>query len=221
MMMAHFGALPQEVAEAAREKESQVHAWEPGLTSAPSSSMARLTRRSARSGCGGGGGGRRDLDMCAFKTCSVLPGRDRWMKRRNKRLATSWTDKLVSFIAWGTFKSGRIMRYLMHFWPYLGQQNLAWPQWLTVLPLKAGSKCDLGSIKSIGHRNATIPLSFKSCQAPEMARSIWRWLGNLIGVWHVNIKSRTWRMYKNTYMESFNMSWFLWNGGPQSKSWRS
>jgi hypothetical protein len=39
------------------------------------------------------------------------------MKQRKERLATSLTltEKLVSFIACGTFMSGQFLRYLMHF----------------------------------------------------------------------------------------------------------
>ena len=46
------------------------------------------------------------------------------MKQRNERLATSSTEKFVSFIASGTFMSGQFLRYLMHFWTLSGSTEL-------------------------------------------------------------------------------------------------
>ena len=99
-----------------------VHAQEPGLTTAPSSLIAQSRRRSAGSGCGGGG--RRDPNVYAFIPFSVLLGRDCWMKQHKERSATSSAEKFVSFIASGTFMSGRFLRYLMHCWTLSGSTEL-------------------------------------------------------------------------------------------------
>jgi hypothetical protein len=107
------------VAEAVREKESQAtiaHAREPGLTIVPSSLMAWLIHRSAQLGCGGGGG--RDPNACAFRpfTLQSLTGEG--------SLDEATQGKLVSFIASGTFMSGRFLRYLMHFRSSSGSTEL-------------------------------------------------------------------------------------------------
>ena len=95
------------------------------------------------------------------------------MKQRTKRLATSLTEKFVSFIACETFKSGWLMRHLMHFLTISGLTELD----LTIVADNSttwtASECNSGFIESIGHRNATILLCFGGCQMPKMARSIW------------------------------------------------
>ena len=91
-----------------------VHAREPGSTTrVPSTLMARLPSCSARPGRGG-----RDNNACAFKPSSVLPGRDRWIKQRKERLATSLTEKLVSFIACGlvVILAGSVCNVWDFFW---------------------------------------------------------------------------------------------------------
>ncbi len=88
----------------------------------PMTSMARLQSCLAQSG--GVGGGRRGPNTCAFKPATILPGRDCRMKQHKVRLATSLSEKLESFIACGTFMSGRLMRSLMTFSTLAGSTEL-------------------------------------------------------------------------------------------------
>ena len=64
---------------------------------------------------------------------------------------------------------------------------------------KAAIRQALTPIDSKGHHNAVISLSFKSFRRRRWCNRS-GWIGNLLGVWHINGKPRTWQMHRKTYM---------------------